>query len=251
MLCETDREVFLNAVERVKAQPLLEASIGTYNEKTIHRVLKYFFETDEAYHEVKLGDFVADVKCDNRIFEIQTAGFHAIKNRLDFFLQSNEVTVVYPVIGRKYLVWIDPETGDGTLPKLINKKGKAVSVLPELYRLGELFNSPYLTVKCIILEVTEYRLRDGWGRGGKRGAHRIDCIPSDILDIETVCGTDDLRRLIPFGKSEEFSAKEFARACGFSHKSTRVISMSLKFLKQSGVIESCSKAGNAVIYRLT
>ena len=251
MLSETDRTAFLTAIDRVNALSSPGAGIGTYNEKTLHRVLKYFFEPDETYHEVRLGDYVADVKRDNRIIEIQTAGFQAIKNRLDFFLHSNEVTIVYPVIGRKYLIWVDPATGDGTHPKLTLKKGNAVSVLPELYRLGELFYFPALTIKCMILEVTEYRLQDGWGRDGKRGAHRIDRIPSDLLDIETICGTDDLRRLLPFDKAEEFTAKEFAKACGFSHKSTRDISMSLKFLKQAGVIENCAKSGNAVIYRMT
>ena len=251
MLCETDRTAFLATIDRVNTQLSPEAGIGTYNEKTLHRVLKYYFEPDESYHEVKLGDYVADIKRDNRIIEIQTAGFQAIKNRLDFFLRSNEVTVVYPVIGRKYLVWVDPETGDGTTPKLTNQKGKAVSVLPELYRLGELFYSHDLTLKCMILEVTEYRLKDGWGREGKRGAHRIDRIPSDLLDIETIRTPEDLRRMIPFDKSNEFTSKEFAKACGFSHKSTRDISMSLKFLKQASIIENCSKAGNAILYRLT
>ena len=250
MISEIDRVVFLKSIETVSGNNALPSGIGTYKEKTLHRVLKFYFEPDDSFHEVKIGEYVADIKHDNRITEIQTAAFGAIKNRLDFFLRSYEVTVVYPILGKKYLVWVDPESGESSDAVLTPKKGRAIHVLPELGRLGRIFFDNSLSVKCVILEVTEYKMKDGWGNGGKRGAHRIDRVPSALIDIISINDTDDVRRILPYDTGDEFTSKEFAKKCGFSHKSTRDIAMSLKFLQEAEIVDRVSKSGNAYIYRV-
>lgn len=227
-----------------------DSGIGTYNEKTTHRVLKSFFEPDVTFHEIPCGMYVADIKRGNRIIEIQTSGFAAIRDRLDFFLQSNEITLVYPIYKTKRIVWVDPENGVGDRSVLSPKRGNAVQLLPELGRIGDLFLSGGIEVKCMLLEGTEYRLRDGWGNDGKRGAHRIDRLPSGLVDIISVRTSDDLRALIPFESGDMFTSKEFAKACGFSGKSWRDIGMSIKFLIQAGIVEHIGKDGRAFVYRV-
>lgn len=251
MISDTERSLFSKAIALAKESGEKATGIGTYREKTVHKVLKYFCEPDETFHEIPLGEYIADIKKDNKIIEIQTAGFGAIKKRLDFFLQSNEVTVVYPIVGKKHLVWVDPETGENAPPVKSPAKGNALHILPELLRLGDLFGNGALTIKCALLEVTEYKLLDGWGNGGKRGAHRLDRVPSGLTDIVSVSNSDDVRRLLCFKSGERFSSKELAKACGFSHKSTRRVSLSLRFLKNIKIIEPDSKKGNAIIYRVT
>lgn len=227
-----------------------DKGIGTYNEKTTHRVLKSFFEPDAAFHEVPCGAYVADIMRDNRIIEIQTSGFAAIRDRLDFFLHSHEVTLVYPVYAVKRIVWVDPGSGLSGKSVLSPKRGRALNMLPELGGIAELFLSGRLEVKCMLLEGTEYRLQDGWGNDGKRGAHRIDRLPGALVDIISVRNADDLRALIPFGSGDSFTSKEFAKACGFSKRSWRDIGMSIKFLIQAGVVEHTGKEGRAFVYRV-
>ena len=250
MISDRERQRFAETAKSLSSAQSVGGGIGTYKEKTMHRVLKYFFEPDEEYHEIPLGAYVADICRDNRIIEIQTSGFNAIRDRLDFFLRSNEVTVVYPILGKKRLVWIDPESGVGEAPVASPKKGRAVHILPELGRLGELFSNDALTVKCVIVEATEYKLRDGWGNGGKRGAHRLDRVPSALIDVVDVKDAEDARSLLPFCDGDSFTAKEFAKACGFSHKSTRDISMALRFLESSGIAERVGKNKNTIVYRI-
>lgn len=227
-----------------------EGGIGTYNEKTTHRVLKSFFEPDVSFHEVPCGAYVADIKRGNRIIEIQTSGFAAIRDRLDFFLQSNEVTLVYPVYRTKRIVWVDPQSGLAEKSVPSTKRGSALSILPELGRLGELFPAGGIGVKCVLLDGTEYRLRDGWGNDGKRGAHRIDRIPNALVDIVTVRTSDDLRALIPFESGDTFTTKSFAKACGFSKRSWRDIGMAIKLLVHCGIAENSGKKGRAFVYRV-
>lgn len=226
------------------------AHIGTYNEKTTHRVLKCFFEPDASFHEIPCGPYVADIKRGNRIIEIQTSGFAAIRDRLDFFLQSNEITLVYPVYKTKHIVWIDPQSGLGEKSVLSPKRGSALFLLPELGALGELFLAGDIEVKCVLLNGTEYRLRDGWGNDGKRGAHRLDRIPDTLEDIVSVRNADDIRALIPYESGDTFTSKSFAKACGFSKKSWRDIGMSIKFLVRAGIAEQAGKAGRAFVYRV-
>ena len=250
MVSDIEKTDFLKAVERANEVASSPCGIGTFKEKSLHKVLKFFFEPDDTFHEIPVGDYIADIKRSNRITEIQTAAFNTIVNRLDFFLLDHEVTVIYPVIARKKLVWIDPESGESSPPVLTPKKGRAIHVLPELYRLGDLFFDKSLCVKCVLIEVVEYRMRDGWGNGGKRGAHRLDRVPTALIDIEMICGAGDVGRLLPFASGDEFTAKEFAKSCGFSYKSTRDISMALKFLVRAELVTHVSKIGNAFVYRM-
>ena len=251
MIDDKDRKRFAETVSAVTSADSADSGIGTYNEKTMHRVLKYFFEPDDSFHEIPLGAYVADVRRDNRITEIQTSGFAAIRGRLDFFLRTDEVTVVYPIIGRKTLVWVDPESGNGSPPITSPKKGRAIHILPELGRLGDVFYNDKLLIKCVVVEATEYKLLDGWGSGGKRGSHRLDRVPTALIDVVDIANTDDVRSLLPFSPGDSFTSKEFAKACGFSHKSSRDISMALKFLEASGIAERAAKKGNAIVYRVT
>ncbi len=88
--------------------------IGTYKERSQHYILKNYFEPDADLHEIPVCGFVADIKRDREIIEIQTSGFGAMRRKLEAF--SNEgydVTVVYPVAAAQRVVWIDPETGEG------------------------------------------------------------------------------------------------------------------------------------------
>lgn len=60
--------------------------IGTYSEKTLHRVLKCYFCPDTDRHEVGIGSFVADAVCDGIIYEIQSAGLFPLKKSLPIIL---------------------------------------------------------------------------------------------------------------------------------------------------------------------
>ena len=103
-------ERFADAIRSIEIAEKDHGGIGTYNEKTLHAVLKNFFEPDSAYHEIPVNNYIADIKNSDGIIEIQTSGFGTIRDRLEVFLSLSDVTVVYPIAAVKSLVWIDPET---------------------------------------------------------------------------------------------------------------------------------------------
>ena len=72
-----DEVLFEEAKNRMYGKVQGEKGIGTLAEKSVHSVLKYYFAPDETFHEQKIGRFVADIRIDGEIYEIQT------KQRLD------------------------------------------------------------------------------------------------------------------------------------------------------------------------
>ena len=71
--------------------------IGTLGEKTLHAVLKYYFEPYEDNQEIKLGKYIADIVGENGVIEIQTQNFNSLRNKLENFLEFCDVVIVYPI----------------------------------------------------------------------------------------------------------------------------------------------------------
>lgn len=67
-----DQTLFSEACYKMIGALQGQNGIGTLREKTIHSVLKYYYAPDSAYHEIKIGSYVADICVDGEIFEVQT-----------------------------------------------------------------------------------------------------------------------------------------------------------------------------------
>ena len=144
-------------------------------------MLKAYFAGPGDGMEVARGPFVADVQGPEGVVEIQTGNFRRLREKLPLLLSLGPVTVVYPVPAKKWLVWLEE---DGTLTPR-RKSPKAAGpwqVLPELYDIRDLLLSPGLRLCVALLELEEYRLKNGWGNGGKRGSTRQERLPLDLLE---------------------------------------------------------------------
>ena len=69
---------------------------------------------------------------------------------------------------RKWLIWIE-EDGTDCPRRKSPKSASACEILPELYKLKPLLSAPNLRLCIVMLELEEYRLKNGWGNEGKRG----------------------------------------------------------------------------------
>ena len=107
-----DQQLFADACQKIIAKERETNGIGTLKEKTMHAVLKNFYEPDVSHQEIKVDRFVADILRDNEIIEIQTRSFNAMRKKLSVFLEKYPVTIVYPIPHNKWLYWIDENTGE-------------------------------------------------------------------------------------------------------------------------------------------
>ena len=124
-----DKERFFDACQKVIYREHRLNGIGTYGEKTVHAVLKCYFDPFEDNHEQRIGGYVADIVGENGIIEIQTAGFDKLRNKINAFLSVGRVTVVYPIPCNKWLISVNPETGAVGSKRKSPKKGSPYDVI--------------------------------------------------------------------------------------------------------------------------
>ncbi|MFR5070700.1 MAG: hypothetical protein ACLTDS_00315 [Bianqueaceae bacterium] len=154
---------------RLRAQNALAAKnemgkgIGTQMERTLHCVLKYYIEPDESRHEVRVGTFIADIfqAEQNRIIEIQTRNFSALRQKLSYFVQDHKVTVVYPIARQKWMSWVDPATGNER-PAQKSQEGGTVGRPSRIVPLGPANTKSEPKLLFDAAGHGEYRLLDGW-----------------------------------------------------------------------------------------
>lgn len=222
-----------------------EPIIGTLNEHTLHLALKHYLEPDVSCHEIPCEGSVADIKRGEEIFEIETRSFTRMKKKLKAFLPRYTVTVVYPIAEVKWVVWIDPKTGQLSEKRRSPKKGRASDVFYELYKLSEYLWHPNFRLKLIFAEIEEYKRRDGWSYDGKRGATREERIPIGFrseMDLTCPADYEKLVEVIPEGA---FTSAAFAKA---NRLKGRYPWYALRVLMAAGVIKQCGKEGRAFLY---
>ena len=176
-----NRSRFLQVCYAISAEGHPRFNIGTYKEKKLHLVLKHYFEPLTACHEIPHAGYIADIRNADGIVEIQTSGFASMKGKLEAFLPDSAVTVVYPIAEKKWVTWIDPETGDIQPRHRSPKKGSPLDTIPEMIFILDHLKNPHLTLRAVMLEVEEYRMLDGKrSRSRKRGSSRYERMPLDI-----------------------------------------------------------------------
>ena len=222
--------------------------IGVLNEKRIHLVLKDYFDPDPAHHEIPYIGYIADIKNERGIIEIQTAALNPLFQKLEAFLKNDTVTLVHPLLKKKTLSWIDPVTGDISPKHTSPKHENEFDGIAELYNIRSHVGNPNLKIRFPLLEVDEYRFRDGYARGGAKGSHRYDRIPIQLFDIISIDTAEDYKRIyIPEALTEsEFTAKEYAASV---HIDSKTAYYALTVLTFANVLEKCGKKGRSFLYR--
>jgi len=227
--------------------------IGTLGEKTLHAVVKEFFEPDAEAHEVRVGPYVADIVGEGGIVEIQTGNFDRLRPKLSAFLEVSQVTVVLPLTHFKWLIWVDPESGDVTPRRKSPRAGGYPDAMNELERIKPSLQHPNLRLTLLLVDLEEYRLRDGWSRDKKRGSHRYERIPLALagrLDLRSVEAWRSPRAqaaFFPEGLPSPFTSKDYAKAARLHINAAQT---ALRVLAHMGSVERCGKRGNLYLYEV-
>lgn len=236
---------FQKAYDEVMTKHRERCGIGTLSEKTLHAILKNYFEPDKSRHEVKIGTYIADIATENGITEIQTRSFDRLRGKLSEFLEQTEVTVVYPIARTKYLRWINPETGEMTEKRKSPKTGRFCDAFGELYKIKPLLTHPRLHICLMLIDMTEYRNLNGWSKDKKKGSSRFERIPDFLADELTIHSVADYSLLIPQSLSENFTAKEYAKA---AHITVKIAQKGLNILKYVGAVSHSGNRGREFEY---
>ncbi len=242
-----DKKLFSEACYQMIGRMKGENGIGTLSEKTIHSVLKYYYAPNSAYHEVKIGSYIADICVDGEIFEVQTRNFNTMRRKLDFFLQEHEVTIIYPVAHTKWISWLDEETGELTPKRKSPKTGTPYQIIPELYRIKMYMSNPRLHFIISLIDVEETRYLNGWSRDRKKGSSRMDGIPVDIYGELRIDTMSDYLQFLPDTLPAEFTSSDLARTAKITSNRASTL---LNVLLETGTVSRIGKTGRSYVYAL-
>jgi hypothetical protein len=223
------------------------AGIGTYKEKTLHAVLKRYIEPDDNFQEVGVGSFVADIFNEQGITEIQTRDFNNLRKKLDYFLKEHVVTIVYPIPYTKWLLWVDPETGEATKQRKSPKTGNKYQAFYELYKIKQLLPNPNLKLRLMFLDIKEYRYLNGWSRDKKKGSSRCERIPVALRDELFINSPAEYGKLLPDTLADGFTSADFAKASGLNKNAAGT---ALNVLNYVGAVQRAGKKGRGYIYNI-
>ena len=242
-----DEQRFAEACDKILSVERMRNGIGTLGEKTLHAVLKHYFQPDESCHEVKIGSFVADLVCEEGIVEIQTRSFERLRRKLAEFIENDVVTVVYPLPMTKWLLWIDEETGEVSKRRKSPKQGKLLDIVHELYKIKPFLHHERFRLCVVFVDLEEFRYLNGWSRDKKKGSSRCDRIPVAIKEEIRFHSIEDYRQILPPDLPSPFSSKDLKTA---AKTNLRTAQVSLNILHDLCLIERVGKKGNLQLYNI-
>ena len=240
-----DREAFEAARKKVIGVDRKRSGIGTLSEKTVHAILKNYYEPDEEKQEIPIENYVADIFSDGGIMEIQTRQFNKMRNKLSAFLPLYPVTIVYPIPREKWIIWIDEESGELSRKRKSPAKGNVYLAFIELYKIKMYLKNPNLRVKLVLMDMEEYKLLNGWSRDKKRGSSRYDRIPTELVEEVDITRIEDYMQFVPYDLEEQFTSKEFAKA---AHIPVKLAQTVLNILYDIGTVARTGKKGREYLY---
>lgn len=236
---------FSEACARVIGISYERTSVGLLAEKTLHAVLKEYIESDHAFHEVKIGNHHADICKDGHITEIQTRSLGNLRKKLDIFLKDHTVEVIYPIPAEKYVFWMDPLSGEILSSHKSPKKGSFFDAGREIWALSSYLHHPHLKIRLLLIDMEEYRLKNGWSRDGKRGSERYDRIPTALRGELSLDDKASFLALFPDSLTGDFTAKEFRKATKTGERTAPAL---LSVLVRMGIVEKSGEKGRAFLY---
>lgn len=242
-----DAERFEEAKNKIIGTNRERTGIGTLQEKTVHAVFKQYYAPDTQMHEIPIESFVADIFTGNEIIEIQNGNFGKLRTKLEAFLALYPVTIVYPIPHKKWLIWIDEETGELSARRKSTVTGDAYRAFRELYRIKPYLKNDNLKLRFPLMDVEEYRLLNGWSADRKKGSRRYERIPVGLYDEVVIERREDYLRFLPYDLPEEFTVADLA---GCAKLPLRTAGETLNILHFLEIVERTGKKGRAYLYRV-
>ena len=242
------QERFQQAKKAVLSAKRHDKGIGTLSEKTVHSVLKKFFEPEEDNHEVALEGYFADIYNENGVIEIQTRSFERLREKLAVFLNHYPVTIVYPMPCNKWVFWVDEQTGEVSEPRKSPRHYTVYDAFTELYKIKQYLHHPQLTVKLVLMDMQEYKTlqqKIHTKKGIRRHGEKKDRIPIGIREIVTIEQLEDYMQFVPYELEGTFTSADFAKAAHIPVDTARI---TLNILKDTQTVTRVGKQGRSYLY---
>ncbi|GMO61294.1 MAG: hypothetical protein Ta2A_07320 [Treponemataceae bacterium] len=235
--------------------------INTYNESTLHKMLKelYALETGGKTEE-KIDGKICDVFAaeKNEIIEIQTGTLARLRNKISVLTEKYAVRLVYPLVTQKTIITYD-KAGNTVSKRKSPKKQTIYSMFRELTALYPWLLHKNFTLEVVFVHITEIRRKTEKPvqAANKRRRFLRNWIKSDKIlnSIEkkiVFAQKDDYLKLLPppllLPTSEGFSVNDICKTSAEKIKKDEASCM-VWVLNKAEIIEVTKKIGRARYYQ--
>lgn len=215
--------------------------IGTLNEGSIHAALKELVAEPGDELEVKLGNFVIDIRRGDLLIEVQTQSFAAMGRKLDALLDRYRIRIVHPIAVTTFLH--RPSKPVRRSPR----RGSLYSILDELVSVPTLIDHPKLSVDVVLMDVDRHQRHDPKARRGRGGWRTFDRRIRRIDRWERFETGTDVLRMLPADLPEVFTTADIAASAAVDRSSAQKLAYVLRAL---GLIELIDATRSGYRYRL-
>ena len=212
----------------------------------LHVALQRWYAGDDGLIEADVDGYRADVLRDGVIYEIQTGSFTAIRDKLRKLAKKHAVVLVHPVPQVKFIVKLDPVTGEKLSVRRSPKRGRPAHIFNELLYLRKVIKAENITLEIVMTVERELRCDDGEGSWRRRG---VSIVGRELLAIVGRMRFEepaDLLALLPEDLPERFTTGDLRELLGLP---PRVAGKMAWGLRKLGLIRKVGKQGNAIVYR--
>ena len=220
-------------------------TIGTKNESSLHRSLKFQYAGSGGKTEAEVGGFVADgIRKDGEYIEVQTGSFGPLRKKVKEFAAIGKVRIIHPIAVTKKIEVYNIEE------KLLYRRKSPLHGTPwDIF--NALLHAPQLplirgvTIEIAMVDITEKRVKDGKGAWRRKGISIKDKELSAFHESILLSKPKDYLRFIPFKKEEKFTVSSHAEKTGIKRWMSQ---RALYVLMKMNVIKRVGKEGNAWVY---
>jgi hypothetical protein len=237
----------LNTYKEKKPESQKKKTIGTKNESSLHRTLKFRYAGEDGKTEETAGEFVADGRrADGEYIEVQTGSFGPLKKKVKELALNNKVRIIHPIALRKTIEVYKPgKKGVLLYRRKSPKKGSLWNLFDALLYAPELPLLRGVSVEAVMVDVIEKRVNDGKGSWRRKGISVKDRVLSSWHESARFEKPADYLRFIPFKKNEEFTTSSLSQRAGIDIWIAR---KALYVLTKMKVVKRTGKKGNLWIY---
>ena len=214
----------------MKTENHLHQMINTYNESDLHKSLKEHFCPKNGKKEQPLLGSICDILCDGgQVIEIQTSNLSALRVKLEKFLPSHKVLIIYPIAVDAYIQIINQD-GSTRHRRKSPKHGSFFQIFRELSGLYHLIDNKNLSFKLVYINCEVIKA----DTGPKKRIHSTE----DHKNMKAIC--KKVLDLLP----EEFTNQDIKNIGAKSYAS-----YTSWFLNKVEMTSSESKRGRFKLYK--
>ncbi|MDR0323312.1 MAG: hypothetical protein LBI12_02555 [Treponema sp.] len=220
-------------------------SIGTRNESSLHRALKFQYTGSGGKTEIQTGDYVADgINKTGEYIEVQTGSFGPLKKKVKAFASLGKVRIIHPIAVKK-TIEVYEHDGELAYRRKSPKKLSLWNLFDALMYAPELPLIRGVTIEIVLADITEKRVKDGKGAWRRKGISIHDRKLVSWHESIVLTKPKDYLMFVPFKRNEEFTASLLAQKADIDKETA---GKALYVLTKLKAVKRKGKKGNSWIY---